>query len=269
VLSETIYWAQLDARALVRFERHLREYDGNCTNSVRGEIRRLRRVIRQAVRDGVIRVDGDPFLRYKMPKEEPVERRRLTIAEIEALASLELPTSSFEAESRDAYLLAFYGGGARFSDTACLRLENIQDGRLMYRMLKNKKSVSIKLPPPALILIERRRPLAEPRPRKYLFSFLRPSDERDGVQLRRRISSANVRVNQALKALAEMAGIEKEGLSFHTARHSFADYARRRGGDIYGISKALRHSRLKETEAYLASFDERAVDDLTDQLWGT
>ena len=65
-----------------------------------------------------------------------------------------------------------------------------------------------------------------------------------------------------------MADIEHEGLSTHVARHSFADYARQRTGDLYAISKSLGHGNLQTTQTYLKSFDRDAVDKLADELWG-
>lgn len=64
-----------------------------------------------------------------------------------------------------------------------------------------------------------------------------------------------------------MAGIESKGLSFHVARHSFADFARRQSGDLYAVSKALGHTSLQVTQNYLRSFDKDAVDKLAKSLW--
>jgi hypothetical protein len=36
---------------------------------------------------------------------------------------------------------------------------------------------------------------------------------------------------------------------------------------LYNLSKTLGHSSLKVTEAYLASFDEKAVDDTLDSVF--
>ena len=98
--------------------------------------------------------------------------------------------------------------------------------------------------------------------------LLEKGDERDSVQLRRRIASRNAQINAALKRVARLAGLEPEGLSMHVARHSFADYARRQGGNLYAIATSLGHSNLQTTETYLKSCDREAVDGLADHLWG-
>ena len=64
-----------------------------------------------------------------------------------------------------------------------------------------------------------------------------------------------------------MAEIDSEGLSMHVARHSYADFARRKSGDLFAISQTLGHKSLETTEAYLKSFDQDAVDKLGEDLW--
>ena len=42
--------------------------------------------------------------------------------------------------------------------------------------------------------------------------------------------------------------------------NSFADFARKKQMNVYDISKALGHSSIAITEAYLSSFDETTLD---------
>ena len=80
------------------------------------------------------------------------------------------------------------------------------------------------------------------------------------------IASQNALVNKNLKKVASRAGISCN-LSFHIARHSFADIARQKGWDVYLISKALGHSSIKVTENYLKGFDAEALDAEMDSLF--
>jgi len=99
----------------------------------------------------------------------------------------------------------------------------------------------------------------------YIFPIL---DERysDPKELRKRISSKNVIVNRHLKTIATKAGIQAS-VSFHVSRHSFANYALKKGMDLYAISKALGHSDLKVTEEYIKTFDEELLDQSMNQLF--
>ena len=269
-LGRDLSWSEVDRDALARFERYCREDRGNAPNTVRKELTRLRRVYKEAIRDGVIEPSADPFLVYQKPKGQRVERRKLPLADIEKLVKLGpadgVADGSAEAVARDAFAFSFYAGGMRFGDVARLKASDVRGGRAGYRMMKTATLMSVPLPPPAVRIAERYAAAAVDRG-GYLFPLLRPGDERDGVRLRKRISSRNAQANAALKQLAAKAEIEPHGLSFHVARHSFADHARTKSGDLYAISKSLGHGNLQTTETYLRSFDQDAVDKLGNDLW--
>lgn len=265
-LGASLAWDELDRAALVRFERYLREVCENNPNTTRKELSRLGRVVKQAVRDGLVRPDQDPFLIYEKPKGNKPERRKLSLEEIETLRRAVLPEDSWLARARDAFCFAFYAGGMRFGDLASLKVENIFDGRVAYRMMKTGTPVSVPLPPPAQAIAERYAATAKERD-GFLFPFLKAGEDADPVRHRRRINSQNVQANKNLKKAAEIAGVDSEGLSFHVARHSFADYARQKSGDLYAVSKTLGHTSLQVTQQYLRSFDNDAVDKLAANLW--
>ena len=261
-------WKELDRDALVAFERYLREVKSNGPNTTLKELSRLRRVVTQAVRDGVVRPADDPYLIYQPPKGQRVERRKLPLADIEKIAALGpedgLTPGTFDEVARDAFILSFYAGGMRFGDVACLKAADIVGDRVSYRMLKTQHVMTI--PPPAVKIAELYRPGAVLRA-GFLFPLLTRGDDRDGVHLRRRIGSRNAQANTALKRLAKKAGVEEGGISFHVSRHSFADHARRHSDDLYAVSKALGHGNLSTTQVYLKSLDQDAVDSLASQIW--
>jgi integrase len=284
-LGSTVDADALTPDALRTFERYLTtkagpKGRGNGPNTVRRELGRLRTLIRKAVKEGVL--TSNPFDLYDMPKGRTVNRRKLTPDEMQALASLDLDAGSLPRVVRDAFLFAFYAGGMRFGDVCTLRPSNlVRDGarvRVSYRMMKTGTLVSLPLPPVALDLL---RPYTAPSEEGQstpaaAFVFPLISDARvpsrdasaEGVRLRRRIASRNTQANEALKALAKEAGLaDPDAVSFHVARHSFADYARQASGNVYAVSKALGHKSLTITEAYLRSFDQDATDKLQDDLW--
>ena len=267
-LGQTLSWAEVDADALKRFERYLRRVKENNANTTRKELTRLRRVFRQAIREGVIEPADDPFLTYEKPKAQPVHRRKLALAEVEALRDAALDPASATGLARDAFVFAFYAGGMRFGDVCTLRAGDVREGpsghRAEYTMMKTGTRVAVPVPPPALEVLDRQRPLAE---RPLAFPLIGPDDLSDPVRLRRRVNSRNAQLNVSLKRAAKAAEVESEGLTMHVARHSYADFARRKSGDLYAISKTLGHADLKTTEAYLRSFDQDAVDKLGNDLW--
>ncbi len=269
-VGQDVAWAELDGDAVRAFERHCRDVAKNGPNTVRKELTRLRRVVTEAVREGVVPPASDPFLTYKKPRGQRVERRKLPLADVEKIGALGpsdgVPDGSDDAVARDAFVFSFYSGGMRFGDVCRLKAAEIKDGRATYRMMKTNTPMSVPLPPPAVAIAERYAETASDRG-GLLFPLIKPGDEADGVTLRKRVNSKNVVVNKRLKRLAELAELDPDGLTFHVARHSFADHARTRSGDLYAISKSLGHGNLSTTETYLKGFDRDAVDGLADSIW--
>lgn len=258
-------WSDLD---LVRFERYMADTLGNGPNTIRKELALLRSLFGKAVKEDVIRADQNPFLRYDPPKAKQPDRRKLTMEEIDQLAAAKLAPDSWAAKARDAWLISFYLGGMRFGDLASLKVEHLQNGRCTYRMNKTDKMVSVPIPEAARRLLG---PYLDGKePEDFALPFLRRGDDADPRTLRRRISSKNTLCNRFIKEAAAQAGLDDAyRISMHLARHSFADYARAKSGDLYAISKTLGHSSLQITQTYLKSFDQEAVDQLADTLWNT
>ena len=79
-------------------------------------------------------------------------------------------------------------------------------------------------------------------------------------------NSRNVVLNKYLKAAAEaageQAGVPMPKLTFHMARHAWADLARKSGRDLHEIRDAMNHSSLSVTEFYFASGEGAVVDAL-------
>ncbi len=268
--GKDISWKDLNADILRAYERHLKKL-GNGRNTIVKEMHRLHHIVRKAIKEGVITPLDDPFVGYEKPRKLTVERRKLSEDEIQALEEVELPDGSTRMLARDSWLLAFYAGGIRFGDLCCLRVGDVVSdsnggNRLTYRMNKTGALLSNPLPSKFMRIIERYG--YDKSPDAYMLPHLKPGDDRDANHLRKRIASRNTLTNKYLKKVAEEAGIDPDGFSMHVARHSFADFARKKSGNLYAISKTLGHSDLKITQNYLSSFDQQAVDDLGDELWG-
>jgi integrase len=101
----------------------------------------------------------------------------------------------------------------------------------------------------------------------FIFPFLSDRfDYSDPMFKHNQIGAKTALINKYLKDIATKAEISKN-ITTHTARHSFADIARQKTDNIYNLSKTLGHSSIKVTEAYLASFDQQAVDDTMDSMF--
>jgi site-specific recombinase XerD len=234
---------------------------GNGNNTVRKKMQRVRSMIRWLIKTNEIK--DDPFAKVDpVARTETNQKTKLTFEQIEAIKNLQLKQGSDLWHVRNFFMYSFYNAGIRFGDLCCLTWENIIDGRLIYEMNKTGSRKSIQQMEPMRQILDLYR---TDDCTGYIFPILQKDFTAPG-ELRKRISSNNVIVNRHLKAIAKKAGIQAN-ISFHVSRHSFANYALKKGMDLYSISKALGHSDLKISEEYINSFDEELLDKSMDKLW--
>jgi integrase/recombinase XerD len=246
---------EINVDLLNRYKTHLTD-EGKAQTTVHGYFSKIRTLFNDAVYDRFIEQSISPFPGYKIKQGSPV-KDRLNQEEITLIEELDYPEDSLIWHIRNAFLFSFYNAGIRISDILLMKWDNIQDGRLVYTMFKTNKVHSLKLKEKPLTILEEYKGRSE----SFIFPFLSDRyDYSDPMFLHNQIGAKTALINKYLKDIAKKAGITKN-VTTHTARHSFADIARQKTDNIYNLSKTLGHSSLKVTEAYLASFDEKAVDD--------
>jgi site-specific recombinase XerD len=237
---------------------------GNSANTVYNHFKNIKRIYKKALLDEVTK--SNPFLKFQPIQKERTDKARLTFQQVRAIEAIEVKFDTSINVTRDAFMFSFYNAGIRFGDVARLKWKHIIDGRLKYNMSKTGTGKNINLLKPALAILDKYRPNI-PNKEAFIFPILDTGfDYSDEAFLKAKISSKNVIVNRNLKILARMAGIE-ENVCFHVARHSFADYARTSGMDIYNISKALGHADITITQVYLKSFDETSLDEAMETIF--
>lgn len=251
---------KLDTGWIEGFQAFLLNDIGNINNTVRKKIQRLKRFIKWLLKNGEI--ENDPFINFEIVSREKTNTKvKLTFQQIQAIQDLDLKPGSNLWHTRNYFLYSFYNAGIRFGDVCTLKWNNIIDGRLKYKMSKTGNDKNIKQQEPMLEILGYYRDDSA----GYIFPILdKPYSNPN--ELRKKISSKNVIVNRRLKKIGKLAGIQAS-LSFHVSRHSFAQYALKKGMNLYTISKALAHSDLKITEEYLKSFDEELLDNSMDKLF--
>ena len=76
-----------------------------------------------------------------------------------------------------------------------------------------------------------------------------------------KISVGTIGFEPALRAIAARIGFDVPGLSFYTARHTYADSLKKAGVSVEVISQALGHADLRTTDNYLKSFGDSVLDE--------
>jgi integrase len=117
------------------------------------------------------------------------------------------------------WLISFYFAGIRISDVLELKWKDFVDDRLNYRMGKNSKLVSLKIPDKVKKILNG---LERSENSIYLFKELEGININNKRFLRTRIKTATRNFNRRLEIVADKAGIDKK-LSMHIARHSFGN----------------------------------------------
>ncbi|WP_420147855.1 phage integrase SAM-like domain-containing protein [Spirosoma sp.] len=268
--NKELFFADITVKLLADYESWLRTKKGNTTNTISKGLSKIRTVFNQAIKEGILPVQDNPFLLIRLKEGKP-ERVRLTEEELKSFQEVALPQGSLLWHTRNYWLCAFYMAGMRFSDISCLQWKNINGNRLSYVMQKTKNTVTqshtIQLPKQAEEIIQNYRP-TKPLPTDYVFPILNPNKiyvtEAD---ILKEISRKNALINKYLKKICFLAGIPKD-LSFHSARHTFADLGRKKVKDVYAISKLLRHSKINITEKYLSEFDTDTTDKALESIFG-
>lgn len=267
---------QITPELLGAFQTHCLKL-GNKQSTVATNLSDIRSLYNRAEREDLTQDAKNPFRRFRIEQGDQPDRLKLTLVEIERLGNLDIPAGSRERVVRDVFLFAFYTGGLRFGDVISMRRSAIRIGqddepnRLAYRAGKTGKRAFVKLTSSANQILNTYSK-SDAEMSDLLFPLLREYDLSTPRSRHNAISSCNTVANKALKRLASQAGIINEdgspkAITTHVARHSFADYARKRTQDHYAISKMLQHSKLETTERYLASIDSGAMDDLIDAVF--
>lgn len=254
--GSNILYAHITPQWLRRYEEHLRN-KGNSQNTIHAYITRIRTIMNEAQKMGIIKPSANPFNGgYKVQKGS-ARKLALTLAQIKQIANYE--GSPAREKHRDYWLFMYLCNGINATDLARLKYSDIQDGEITFVRRKtattspNRRVIRVVITPQMQAIIERYG--NKPHPDAYIFPFLNNSKKEIDRHLK--IAIFKNRVNRAMKAIGKELGIGN--ISTYTARHSFATILKRAGTNIAYISEALGHTNLAITETYLASFerDER------------
>ena len=264
-------------RLLKDYETHLLGL-GNKPSTVNANFRVIRTAYNAAVRDGEAPEDRNPFDRFQLIKKNAPDRAKLTAGQVRALEEVDLgergPGGTLAARVRDYFLFSFYSAGARFTDVALMRWSNVTvvEGEggagvvVSYVMGKTQKRQTVRADPRAVPIVDAYLCRGASGDDPLLFPMLDQDkyDLSDPEGLVKASNSQNVVVNKYLKAVAvaveDQLDVALPRLTFHLARHAWADLARRSGRDLYAIRNAMNHSALSVTEFYFANGQGETVD---------
>ena len=224
----------------------------------------IRTIFNRAIKDGIVEQKHYPFGKNKVKIKFPETIKiGLNEDEIIAIEELDLEEKTTIWHSRNIFLFSFYLAGIRVSDVLRVKWSDIKADRLHYRMGKNKKVDSLKMPLKVKHILEYYK--EDKRSQEdYIFPELKkaiPNNEKD---LYTKSKTATKKFNYYLKQIAKQAEINKK-ITMHIARHSFGNIA----GDKISpqmLQKLYRHSHLSTTIGYQGNFIHKDTDEALDSV---
>lgn len=261
--SEHLSFREIDEEFLNRFISFLKNKKQNSQRSIINSLIVIRTLYNKAIKMGIVDRKLYPFgadkIRIKFPETEKIG---LTTEEVQQLEQAKELTS-LEQHARNVWLFSFYLAGMRIGDVLQTRWSDIYDGRLHYRMNKNDKLLSLKLPAKLLPLLEKYEDDKQ-HSDDFIFPELRKANLKNPKDVLAKTKTANKKFNKYLASIAKKIEIDKK-LTMHIARHTFG----RISGDkipIQTLQKLYRHSSITTTINYQANFIHKDFDEALDSV---
>jgi Site-specific recombinase XerD len=197
------------------------------------------------------KVKTDPTANIKMPKTKQKEPSYLTEQEYKRLLRTVGKTATVYFKERDmAIVTILLGMGLRLSELTALNVGDVgfDDGSIKITRKGGKERL---LPANDEVMISIQR---------YLKTREGGSSQLPLFLSKRKRRIANASIWHLVKKYMRQAQIEKDKLSPHTLRHTFATMLLRQGENILTIKELLSHRNLRTTERYLHIGDEDLKD---------
>lgn len=253
----------VDYRFLHGFEVHLRE-NGAQNGGISVYMRTLRAVLNEGMNRGYLDAQDYPFGSVKQPgryslahlkgKKNP---RPISVEDMERFKEFVPPSDRADLKlAHLIFLFSYYGQGMNYSDMILLRWTDIQGNRIRYTRKKTHRSMSIPITSPIQGLLEKFQAFGN---HVYILPILNPQVHITESQIYNRKKKTLKVFNGSLKEISGMLGIS-DPITSYTARHTFANTVREKGGSIDLISASMGHADTKVTEQYLKTLSNSQVD---------
>ena len=253
-------FSELDGSFLRKFEQDFRER-GVSEVSMSVHFRTFRALYNRAVVEDFAKKECDPFLDFKVSKfNTKTQKRAIKKEDIVRIALLTVEKGTRLYNSQNAFLFSYYCSGINISDIIELEWTDISpDGLMEYERNKTLQKQRVQLLPPAKEILAYYRKYSTG---DYIFPYLHKAKHKTVAQINNRVKKITKQINEDLKTLATMAGIETN-LTTYVARHTFATVLKRSGVDISKISELLGHDSEKTTKIYLGDFENEELYEAT------
>jgi integrase len=261
--SKQLTFPEIDESFLRKFKIYLKKEFNLSERSIVNNLVVIRTIYNRAIKMGLVDRKLYPFgsdkIRIKFPETEKIGLNKNDIVAFEAVKNL----TDCETHARNVWLFSFYFAGIRAADVLEIKWSDIYDERLHYRMNKNSKLLSLKIPEKALSILDYYKNDKQSDD-DFVFPELKKADFNDAKDVYAKTKTATKKFNKYLVEVAKKAKVNKK-VTMHIARHSFGNLSEDKI-PIKMLQKLYRHSDLKTTISYQANFIHKDADDALDSV---
>lgn len=255
--SKQLTFPEIDEAFLRKFKIYLKKELNLSERSIVNNLVVIRTIYNRAIKMGVVDRKLYPFgsgkIRIKFPETEKIG---LTKKEIKSFESVKNLTDN-ETHARNVWLFSFYFAGIRAADVLKVRWSDIYDDRLHYRMNKNAKLLSLKIPEKVFPILEYYQSQKQ-HDEDFVFPEMKKADFKDAKDVYAKTKTATKKFNKYLIGVAKKAKVTKK-VTMHIARHSFGQISEDKI-PIKMLQKLYRHSSVTTTIKYQANFIHKEAD---------
>lgn len=224
VKNRNLTFEEIDEHLLKKMKIYLRNSAGLSERSTMNVLVMIRLIFNIAISKKIVDRQFYPFGKDKIKiKYSQTIKIGLDENEIRKIEELDLELGTPIWHTRNIFLFSFYLAGIRISDVLRMEWKDIIGDRLYYKMSKNDKADSLKLPNPVIDILDRYR-INKRLKSDYIFPDFKNLPIKNSKTIYTRIKSSIKRHNANLTTIAGLAEIDKK-ITNHIARHSFGNIA--------------------------------------------
>lgn len=259
--KDSISFETITPTFLRRYEKWIVD-EGNSKTTVGIYCRPLKKIFNDAIADGVIDSDRNPFGDLKRGKYKAPEgnntKKALSLNDLKNIITYIPEPGSSEYYYRDMWVFSYLGNGINMKDLCLLKYKDI-DGNYIRFNREKTKNTNRSARPISIALIDMNKEIIErwgnfPRERdSFIFPVLngKPKEE----EIKRKVQQFTKQVNKYMKRIGEKLNVEAKITTYY-ARHSYVTASLRAGIDIHTITENVGHSSLKVIGKYIDSLNE-------------
>lgn len=232
----------------------------HCASTIARKLSSIKQFYKFLTNDGIM--PNNPVLVIDSPKIAKKIPKYLNIIEVEMLLQEAHKDKSAEGVRLNALLETLYASGMRVTELVSLSTNNLQiilkDKKATlrnYLIIKGKgdKERLVPLSKTAVTALEEYMEIRDMFTTDKFNNWLFPSDAKQGFLTRQRL-------HQLLKQLATKTNLDKDKVSPHVLRHSFASHLLNGGANLRVVQELLGHSDISTTQIYTHILNQRLKD---------